>query len=796
MNRFASVWKLSWLLALVIGFVPACGTGSDSGEASGNPETGRAAQRLCTNAGLVSDVPSYQAPAGATVTWTASASCALVSPQYKFYVRDLSNNWSIAQDFSALNTHAWDTTGLANGVYAWQVWIREAGSTAVYETYSGRAFTVSNLSQCTSVSSAASPGGPSLPGTSVAINSSSTCGGASTPEYRILEKPPGGSYQELQAYSPSSSFTWDTTSAAVGTHLVQVWVRAQGSPNAYEAYTSFAYNIAGTAPCTGATLGASPASPALPGTSVTLTASSSSCGTPQYRFLFLPPGGAWTEAQAYSASSTFVWDTTSATPGTYAFQVWVRTLGSPASYESYTGLYYDLTSTAPCTAAALNASPPSPSVRGTAVTWTAGSASCTSPEYRFLAQDPAGTWSEVQAYSPSATFSWNTSAAVSGNYSFQVWVRASGSSQSYQTYAGKPYTLTYTATPTSAPKIAAGLYHTCVLRADGTVDCWGHNEQGQIGDGSVQFAQTPVAVTGLSNIAAIGAGYTSTCAILSDATAKCWGDDLQGQLGNGASGAAASSTTPVSVTGLTGAVSLTSGGAAHTCAVINDGTARCWGYNSQGQLGNGSLAINSPVPVTVTGLSGVVQLATGYYHSCALLGDGTVHCWGLNSAGQLGDGTNTKSMTPVLVSGLKDARSIAASNTYTCAVLFDQTVSCWGADGVTSSALPSAISGISTATSVAIGPSHACATLGDGSVRCWGINDYSELGDGTTTPATVPVTVSGLTGTTAVGVVAGYRHSCALFSDNSANCWGFGAQGVLGNGGLADSPTPVLVSLP
>ncbi|MEK6683281.1 MAG: kelch repeat-containing protein [Nitrospirota bacterium] len=292
----------------------------------------------------------------------------------------------------------------------------------------------------------------------------------------------------------------------------------------------------------------------------------------------------------------------------------------------------------------------------------------------------------------------------------------------------------------------------------------------------------------------ISAGGNHTCAILADGTVKCWGNNYSGQLGNGTT---TNSSIPVSVSEITTAVSIAAG-TNHTCAVLSDGTAKCWGFNLYGQFGNGTTT-NSSTPVAVSGITTAVSIAAGGGHNCAVLSDGTIRCWGLNFWGQLGNGTGTNSSTPVAVSGITTAVGISVGYHHTCAVLSNSTVKCWGynvfgqlGNGTTTFSLtPVTVSGITGATTIATGYSHTCAVLANGTVKCWGWNIVGLLGNGTTTNSLSPVAVSGIT--TAVAVSAGAYHTCAVLSDGPVKCWGWNFYGQLGNGTTTNSSFPVSV---
>jgi alpha-tubulin suppressor-like RCC1 family protein len=384
-------------------------------------------------------------------------------------------------------------------------------------------------------------------------------------------------------------------------------------------------------------------------------------------------------------------------------------------------------------------------------------------------------------------------------------------------------------------QISAGERGTCARLGDSTVKCWGSNRNNRLANSAADTIPTGTpanvqnnnagAFSDFNDATQVASGTMNTCILTSTGTVQCWGYVVHGITGaNDIVTARNSPTTGVTATGIAaGATSATSisitGNSNYqtACAVITGGTAKCWGYNSQNMVGDGTTTLRkTPVNVltaAATNLTGVTKIASGGTYSCAIAAGGTVYCWGSNGSGATGQGTTVGSTAyATQVAGIANAFYISTGfSATTCAVIDDDTandnigsITCWGknangqvGDGTTTDQTsPVAnIGGITNAIAVANAGSTTCAVLSTGSIKCWGDGDYGKCGDGNYTSGTnnlTPITVSGITNATAI--TAGDYHFCALLNDGTVSCWGMDNYGQLGIGNNVPI-TPVRATL-
>lgn len=353
--------------------------------------------------------------------------------------------------------------------------------------------------------------------------------------------------------------------------------------------------------------------------------------------------------------------------------------------------------------------------------------------------------------------------------------------------------------------IAAGQSHTCALDDLGYAFCWGTNDEAQLGVAGMDSSGVPVPVATTLQFTVLAGGRDHTCGLTANQRAYCWGRNGEGQLGFGSFQPAASAQ-PTLVTGGQLLASIAANDGVHTCALTVSHAAICWGWEGEGELGNGrSLTFTGqPSPQIVLGSLILDTLATGQSHTCGLNPSGAAYCWGNDYSGQVGDSSQQLPPyrpEPVAVVGGLRFKSIAAGASHTCALTSDGATYCWGlndvgqiGDGNVGGVV---LSPVPVLTAVRFGDIASseytnCALTTTGESYCWGSNVAGQIGDSTTTNRDVPTRTQ-----TAIlfrRITVGWTHTCAITASGTGYCWGVNDQGQLGTGTSAAQlvPSPVI----
>ncbi len=329
--------------------------------------------------------------------------------------------------------------------------------------------------------------------------------------------------------------------------------------------------------------------------------------------------------------------------------------------------------------------------------------------------------------------------------------------------------------------ISTGIDHSCGVRDDGTLWCWGQGSRGRLGLVDTDGREKPAQVGDAQSWSQVSAGGSFTCAVRDDKTLWCWGRNKGGQLGVGDTEDRYEPTQAGSDSNWS---SVTTGGT-HACGLRDDGTLWCWGTGRRGRLGLGD-DDDRDSPEQVGGDSNWNSVVAGMRHSCAIRDDHTLWCWGRGTGNDV----------PGQIGGDSDWLSASANRGYTCAVRTDHTLWCWGLgeDGqlgigdTDDRDTPSQLGSDTHWSSVNAGRFHACGVRDDDTLWCWGLGDDGRLGNGDTDHRLTPSQVD--SSANWARVAAGGAHSCGVSTDNILSCWGSGDDGRLGSGDTDRRLTP------
>ncbi len=347
--------------------------------------------------------------------------------------------------------------------------------------------------------------------------------------------------------------------------------------------------------------------------------------------------------------------------------------------------------------------------------------------------------------------------------------------------------------------IDADSFHTCGLLTNGSAYCWGLGSSGQLGTGNTDNQTSPVVVNISSTFKSISAGYSHTCGVLTNGSAYCWGGGVSGvdNFGQLGYGGATQQNNPIAVN-ISSTFKSLSTGYIHTCGLLTNGSAYCWGGGSRLGYG-GADQQNNPIAVNIS--STFKSISAGLAHSCGILTNGSAYCWGTGGDGQLGYGGTTDQPNPKAVNISSTFKFITTGQYHTCGLLTNGSAYCWGGSsygqlgygGTSDQYNPKAVNISSTFESISAGYTHTCGVLTNGSAYCWGRGNSGRLGYGGTSDQYNPKAVN--ISSTFKSLSADGAHTCGILTNGSAMCWGYGGYGGLGYGGTSSQNNSIAVNI-
>lgn len=396
----------------------------------------------------------------------------------------------------------------------------------------------------------------------------------------------------------------------------------------------------------------------------------------------------------------------------------------------------------------------------------------------------------LPAFTSSHTLDVSVIGVSIGNFEkrLSVSLKGSPSNQGVRIGANQVHQLwieDFSFAPIPINHIAVGSTHSCGINATGKLFCWGRDTNGALGDGAANVDQLyPVPIDVGNSYMSVAVGDSSTCAITTVNSLMCWGKNTNGQLGIGSLTA---TNVPTYVDTGFAKVSM---GLNSTCGLKTDGSVKCWGSQTNGRIGNGLNTGNavSPEPVTIAGAA--VDVTVGTDHACAVRDNGAVYCWGGNTYGQVGDGTTTEALTPVEIATGGGIVQVSGGQYYTCVLRADGKAFCWGQGtwgklgqgSSSSSSSPVAAQATFNFSSIKAGGNSTCGIDQlDSRLKCWGYGHYGLLGDGLRRTSNFsPIEATLLPGTTTNFSLNG-TNACAV-SQGKGFCWGGNHSTQLGIG--------------